>query len=410
MNCLEEIYLELDSVNDDFVYFTDIFFKENDFVEEGDLIAVFESSKASIDIEANTSGYLKILFDIEAEQVKSGSKIFQIYDEELAGGEEINTKIEETILEDKLISKEVLSRNIDLKEFKDYDIITLSQLDKSIIDDKPIDNFLSNDQQVNKSLNIPKNINRINKTKFTENKLSPSKKTEGDFLIQSNFSPISQLTTLIQCSKPKNSPLKLIIYECSRLLSAFPSLNSCFINGKEIKYQQTNVGVAFDDGINGLKVAAIKNTNNLDINSIEDSLIDLSLKYSENKLNSEELSSSTFTVTDLYNSNTITFKPLLNVENSAILGISSYSQTLNGFNVELSFDHRLLSGLEISKFLSELKIRLENHLGSFEKDNQNSCMKCSRDLNENFDDSIYFLKTYFKGSNRLICSNCVNGW
>ena len=66
MNCLEEIYLELDSVNDDFVYFTDIFFKENDFVEEGDLIAVFESSKASIDIEANTSGYLKILFDIEA--------------------------------------------------------------------------------------------------------------------------------------------------------------------------------------------------------------------------------------------------------------------------------------------------------------------------------------------------------
>ena len=175
MNCLEEIYLELDSVNDDFVYFTDIFFKENDFVEEGDLIAVFESSKASIDIEANTSGYLKILFDIEAEQVKSGSKIFQIYDEELAGGEEINTKIEETILEDKLISKEVLSRNIDLKEFKDYDIITLSQLDKSIIDDKPIDNFLSNDQQVNKSLNIPKNINRINKTKFTENKLSDRK-------------------------------------------------------------------------------------------------------------------------------------------------------------------------------------------------------------------------------------------
>lgn len=422
MKCLEEIYLELDSVNDEFVFIEEVLFKDNDFVEEGAIIASFESSKASIDIETKSSGYLKILFDVDSSEVKSGIKIFEIYENKIEDVDEvINLNDDNELLEkvgvekddktsnkvkfsyeDKIISKKVLDQNIDLIDYNQYDIITQSQLAPVSRQIKP--------EKIVKNLNFPINKNRINRTEFVEEEISTTKSTEGNYLVQSNFTPISQLTTLIQCSKPKTSPLKLIIYECSRLLKSFKLLNSCFVDGKIIKYQDINIGVAFDDGVNGLKVAAIKKTDNLNINSIEDSLIDLNLNYSKNKLKADSLTSSTFTITDLYNSNTITFKPLLNVENSAILGISSYNQVLNGFNIELSFDHRVLSGLEISKFLSELKIRLENHLGSYEKDDQNSCMKCSRDLNENFEDSIYFLKTYFKGSNRLICSNCVNGW
>lgn len=422
MKCLEEIYLELDSVNDEFVFIEEVLFKDNDFVEEGEIIASFESSKASIDIETKSSGYLKILFDVDSSEVKSGIKIFEIYDNKIEDVDEvINLNDDNKLLdklgvekddktsnkvkfsyEDKIISKKVLDQNIDLIDYNQYDIITQNQLDLVSHQIKP--------EKIVKNLNFPINKNRINRTEFVEEEISPTKSTEGNYLVQSNFTPISQLTTLIQCSKPKTSPLKLIIFECSRLLKSFKLLNSCFVDGKIIKYQDINIGVAFDDGVNGLKVAAIKNTDKLNINSIEDSLIDLNLNYSKNKLKADSLTSSTFTITDLYNSSTFSFKPLLNIENSSILGISSYNEVLNGFNIELSFDHRILSGLEISNFLNELKIRLESHLGNHEKDNQSSCSKCGRETEEDLDGSIFFIKTLYKGSNRLICSNCANGW
>ena len=65
----------------------------------------------------------------------------------------------------------------------------------------------------------------------------------------------------------------------------------------------------------------------------------------------------TFTITDLYNSDIISFHPLVNNNNSCILGVSSLNN--NQFNIDLSFDHRLTSGKEVSNFLTELKFRLE---------------------------------------------------
>ena len=403
MKCLQEIYLTSDTVNDDYVYFTDIYFKENDFVESGEIIAVFESSKASIDIEAEESGFLKILFDLDSEKVEAGSKVFEIYDKEISGSKKIKTSkktIDKT--KDILISKSVKDRNIDLSDYSEYDIVTKYQLDNN-------NDNLNNDESLLKTTVI-ENHESLNKTSMSIEKLSPTKITEGEFLVKSNFSPISQLTSLVQCPKPNSSVLKFISYECSRLLIKYPNLNSCFSSNSVIKYDQINIGIAFDDGVQGLKVIALKNADKLEINEIEDKLLEMSIKYEKNVLSTEDLTSSTFTITDLYNSDTVSFKPLLNIENSAILGISSYTQSLNGFMLELSFDHRILSGLEISKFLTELKHRLQNHFGNFEKDNHSSCLKCGRSLEEDLDGAIFFLKTINKGSNCIICSNCLNGW
>ena len=138
-------------------------------------------------------------------------------------------------------------------------------------------------------------------------------------------------------------------------------MNSFFYLGKRVTHKDINIGIAYDNGINGLKVASINNTDSMDLNSIEEAISDLSIKYNENKLSLKEITSASLTITDLFASGVCNFHPLVNINNSVILGICGMKN--GGFNLEVSFDHRISNGLEVSKFLSDLKYRLEARYG-----------------------------------------------
>lgn len=58
MKTVSEISIPKDTVNDDEVLITDILFASGDMVAEGDLLLVYESSKASVEIEAPRAGYV----------------------------------------------------------------------------------------------------------------------------------------------------------------------------------------------------------------------------------------------------------------------------------------------------------------------------------------------------------------
>ena len=105
--------------------------------------------------------------------------------------------------------------------------------------------------------------------------------------------------------------------------------------------------------------------------------------------------------------------PLVNNNNSCILGISSLHK--DEFIVDLSFDHRLTSGKEISQFLSDLKFRLEARFNKGLNDLNESlpdvqCIKCYRDLTEDIEGNIFFQKVINSKYNGYICSNCLIGW
>jgi pyruvate/2-oxoglutarate dehydrogenase complex dihydrolipoamide acyltransferase (E2) component len=212
----------------------------------------------------------------------------------------------------------------------------------------------------------------------------------------------------------KSTPLPTIIQEVSTLLIKYPNLNSFYFNDSQALFNDINIGFALDDGKNGLKVATIFNTDRLTLNSIEESIADLSLKYTSQHLTVQELSSATFTITDLFNTGIVSFHPLVNTNNSAILGISTFR---NGeFIIDLSFDHRLTSGKEVSEFLGDLKFRLETR---FHKENNKDgfaaaevvqCAKCLRDSNDDMNGQIYFHKAINSKFNGYICSNCLNAW
>ena len=132
------------------------------------------------------------------------------------------------------------------------------------------------------------------------------------------------------------------------------------------------------------------------------------------KLSIKEISSASFTITDLFSSGVSSFHPLINMENSAILGICGILG--KGFNIEFSFDHRISNGLEASKFLNDLKYRLEsryhdkNLLQNEANIDEIKCYKCFRKINEDLKGEINFFKSFNSDNSGYICSICLEGW
>lgn len=77
MTKLSEIFIPKDTVNDDEVLITDVLFATGDTVVEGDLLLVYESSKASVEIESPVDGYVTFHCD-EGASVAVGALVAEI--------------------------------------------------------------------------------------------------------------------------------------------------------------------------------------------------------------------------------------------------------------------------------------------------------------------------------------------
>ena len=300
----------------------------------------------------------------------------------------------------------VSKHNIDTKKFNGLAFVTTKDLvPQETVAPKP---------KEGKPALQPAVVKEINASNKTLKPLSSNKKREFEYLYSVNSSSvISRLSTVIVVNNKEaigkaqhfitSTPLPSIIQEVSKLLLKYPNLNSFYMNGEQAFYNEVNIGFALDDGKN----------------AIEDSISDLSLKYANQQLTALELTSTTFTITDLFNTNVVSFHPLVNSNNSSILGISAFH---NGeFVVDLSFDHRTTSGKEVSQFLDDLKFRLETRFGIIkateangavaeEVDQDIHCFKCLRDVSDDLGGNLYFLKVANSHDHGYICSNCLKGW
>lgn len=422
MNILNTILVPQESVNDEFLSLKNIYVKNGQFVEFDTLIADLETSKALLEIRADISGYVKIFVE-ENTDVLIGSKMFEFYDlpleDDLPFSSKENSEIK--LSDDPDINpssrfsnaalKYIDLNNIDLSKIKSNKFITT----KDLLPTQP--KLAAEHISEGKAFLIAPPENKIELKPISKNK-----RIEFEYLYSVNSSSvISRLAIEVSINSLESighaqnfinsTPLPTIIHEVSRLLIKYPNLNSYYYEGQQAFYKNINLGFAIDDGANGLKVASIINTDKLSLNDIEEGISDLAVKYTGNQLNVEELTSSTFTITDLYNTNVINFHPLVNNNNSCILGISSYSK--NHFNLDLSFDHRISSGKEVSSFLSDLKFRLEARFSenpSIKKINTIKCFKCYREFEDDFNGKLFFQKVVNSRFSGYICSNCLKGW
>jgi pyruvate/2-oxoglutarate dehydrogenase complex dihydrolipoamide acyltransferase (E2) component len=424
MTLINTIFAPQESVNDQFISLISLFVKSGEYIESDVLIAELETSKAAIEIRSEIRGYIKV-FVKENSDIKVGSKMFEFYDtffeEELSNDHKIGESISKinpvSEKQNTIFSKAALisikENNLNIDEFSNLTFVTTKDF-----------NAKKNEYK-NVKLNINNEIisKEINASEKEFHPISKSKKKEFEYLYSVNSSSvISRLSISVIVNNKdsisltqnfiKSTPLPTIIQEVSKLLLKYPFLNSFYIDGQRAIYTNINIGFAIDDGVNGLKVASILSTDSLTLSMIEEAISDLTLKYSNNQLNVLELTSATFTITDLFNTDIVSFHPLVNVNNGCILGISSLKH--GEFIIDLSFDHRLTSGKEVSQFLGDLKYRLEARFNNFNPSSVQSfsnvkCVKCYRGTDEDIDGNIFFHNVINSKYSGYVCSNCLNG-
>ncbi|WP_347715359.1 2-oxoglutarate dehydrogenase, E2 component, dihydrolipoamide succinyltransferase [uncultured Actinomyces sp.] len=174
--------------------------------------------------------------------------------------------------------------------------------------------------------------------------------------------------------------LPFFVKAATEALAYHPKINAT-INDKEVTYfDYEHVGIAVDTP-RGLLVPVIKNAGEKDIPGIAASINDLAARTRDSKIGPDELSGSTFTVTNTGSGGALFDTPVLNMPETAIMGVGTIVKRpvvmkgIDGADViairsmvylSLSYDHRLVDGADASRFLMDVKKRLE--AGEFEAD------------------------------------------
>lgn len=156
---------------------------------------------------------------------------------------------------------------------------------------------------------------------------------------------------------------------CSYALLEWPAVNA-YIDGENIIYHDyCDISIAVS-APKGLVVPVIRNAESLGMAEIEAKVVELAGKAKDNKLTIEEMTGGTFTITNGGIFGSMMSTPIINIPQSAILGMHNIIQrpiAVNGqvvirpmMYVALSYDHRIIDGRESVSFLVRVKELLEN--------------------------------------------------
>ena len=232
----------------------------------------------------------------------------------------------------------------------------------------------------------------------TTEKMSRLRQTIARRMVES-LQTAAQLTTVIEVDVTKVAALRarskdaflathgtkltflpFFVKAATEALAYHPKINAT-INDKEVTYfDYEHVGIAVDTP-RGLLVPVMKNAGEKDIPGIAASINDLAARTRDSKIGPDELSGSTFTVTNTGSGGALFDTPVLNMPETAIMGVGTIVKRpvvmkgADGADViairsmvylSLSYDHRLVDGADASRFLMDVKKRLE--AGEFEAD------------------------------------------
>jgi 2-oxoglutarate dehydrogenase E2 component (dihydrolipoamide succinyltransferase) len=165
---------------------------------------------------------------------------------------------------------------------------------------------------------------------------------------------------------------------CAIALSEWPAVNAN-IDGDELVYHEyADISIAVSTP-RGLTVPVIRNVESLGMAEIEKKVIEVAGKARDSKLTAEDLQGGTFTITNGGVFGSLMSTPIINLPQSAILGMHKIQErpmAVNGqvvikpmMYVALSYDHRIIDGRESVGFLVRVKELLENpELLLFSKD------------------------------------------
>jgi 2-oxoglutarate dehydrogenase E2 component (dihydrolipoamide succinyltransferase) len=156
---------------------------------------------------------------------------------------------------------------------------------------------------------------------------------------------------------------------CTTALMQMPLLNA-FIDGDDIVYHDyVNLGVAVSTD-RGLVVPVIRDAHAMSFAQLELEIKRLAMQARDGKLDLNELSGGTFTLTNGGIFGSLMSTPILNSPQSAIFGMHSIQKRPVVINdqievrpmmyVAMSYDHRLIDGRDSVTFVVRVKELLED--------------------------------------------------
>ena len=151
-------------------------------------------------------------------------------------------------------------------------------------------------------------------------------------------------------------------------LQEWPSVNAYIDSDSIIFHDYVDVSIAVS-APKGLVVPVIRNAESMGMADIEKKVVELAGKARDNKLSMEEMQGGTFTITNGGVFGSLMSTPIINIPQSAILGMHKIQErpmAINGqvvikpmMYLALSYDHRIIDGRESVSFLVRVKELLE---------------------------------------------------
>lgn len=164
----------------------------------------------------------------------------------------------------------------------------------------------------------------------------------------------------------------LVCFAVIKALKNFPQVNTHFIGDGMRWFKKVHLGLAVDTE-RGLMVPAVKNADDLSIEGLSSQLSTVAGQCRKGSIDPELLKpeAASFTVSNLGNYGVEMFTPVINLPQTAILGVCTIvprpkdlGDGVYGFvpmmGLSLTYDHQALDGGEATLFLKEIKDQIEN--------------------------------------------------
>ncbi|MEM2111824.1 MAG: dihydrolipoamide acetyltransferase family protein [Candidatus Bathyarchaeia archaeon] len=369
--------------------------KDGEKIERGEPLLEIETEKTTIEVESRGSGTLKILVP-EGEERPINTLIGYILKEGEALPEKATPKPPSVIAE---VAREQTAESVKVGKLEAEIAarIKASPLAKKIAEEKGVDltkvigtgpggritqedvlNYISSKPAV-ESAEVPaaefQIIPMSSMRRAIARKMTESKTHVPHFYVSTQVDmteAVKLRENLIPSVEAKSgvrlSFTHLLIKAVAMALQEFPQVNSTFEAENIKQWKDINIGIAVNLE-DGLIVPVLRRANKLNIFEIASQADKLVEKAKAKKLREDEFSGGTFTISNMGTLDVESFVPIINVPETAILGMGKISDkpaVVNGqitirkmMTLTLSADHRVVDGVLAAKFLQSIKKLLE---------------------------------------------------
>ena len=390
-----------------------------DEVKEDDPILEISTDKVDTEVPSPFSGKVTALLVDEGETVEVGVSLM-----ELGGEASSDTKKSEPVVEDKseplveqveeikaeppverdknqqlspIVRKLAKENNIDLSG-----IIGTGKNNR--ITRKDIEMLISSDeitkpqaQDVKKEKSVE--VKPVESKKSTGNEIPRLRKRIAENMILSkqtsahvmtsvevDYENISTLRNKIKADFKQKEGFSLtflpfISVATINALREFPVVNSSFdlANNVHELHDFINLGIAVDLNREGLLVGTIKDSDSFNLRGLARKITEVSSQLRNKEYGLEDVTGSTFTISNNGSFNSFITSPIINQPNVAILSTESIKKKpvviespdgsdsiaiRNTGVLSLTWDHRVFDGSTALMFLNSIKDQLENHTWS----------------------------------------------